>query len=76
MEENQDSTVFLDASSHKETALAPGVVIDEKYQIVSLIGRGGMGSVYRVHQMFLGKDFAFKVLDLNRRTEASTESVT
>jgi len=72
MQENQDSTVFLDASSHQEKALAPGVVIDEKYQIVSLIGRGGMGSVYRVHQMFLGKDFAFKVLDLNRRTEAST----
>lgn len=49
----------------------PGIVVDDKYQVISLLGKGGMGSVYRVHQIFLGKDFALKVLDLHQRTELS-----
>lgn len=43
----------------------------EKYQIVSLIGRGGMGVVYRVHQVMLGKDFALKVLDLHQSSDVT-----
>src|SRR5262245_19267452 len=32
------------------------------YQISSLIGRGGMGEVYRAHDLKLGRDVAMKVL--------------
>lgn len=38
-------------------------IVDEKYEIQSVIGRGGMGIVYRVRHLFLNKDFALKTLD-------------
>ncbi len=71
MQEDQDSTVSLNSFSAKGQEFVPGIVVDDKYQVVSLLGKGGMGSVYRVHQIFLGKDFALKVLDLHQRTELS-----
>ena len=42
---------------------APGQILEGKYKIVSLLGKGGMGSVYRVHQLFLNKELAIKILD-------------
>lgn len=72
MEDEQDKTISQEIPSVEWRSFAPGELVDNKYQIVSLIGRGGMGSVYRVHQMFLGKDFALKALDLQQRSEASS----
>ncbi len=46
-------------------------MVGNKYQILSLIGTGGMGSVYRVQQVFLGKEFALKILDLHKQTEVT-----
>lgn len=43
--------------------MEPGSVINDKYQVVALLGSGGMGHVYRVRQVSLGKEFALKVLD-------------
>jgi serine/threonine protein kinase len=35
-------------------------IIDGKYRLLSLLGEGGMGSVYRVRHLFLNKEMAFK----------------
>lgn len=52
-----------DSQRSKTSArLSPQTLIAEKYKIVSHIGSGGMGAVYLVQQIFLGKDFALKLL--------------
>lgn len=60
-----------DVSSAAEAELTAGTIINDIYKVVSLIGRGGMGAVYRVHQQMLGKDFALKVLNLQQATDAA-----
>ena len=42
--------------------LAPGSVIANRYRLETLLGQGGMGAVYRVEHVHMGKRFAFKVL--------------
>lgn len=42
--------------------LKPGEVASGRYRVLSLIGHGGMGMVYKVEQIFLAKELAMKVL--------------
>jgi serine/threonine-protein kinase len=42
--------------------LQPGDVIENKYKVVSALGRGGMGEVHEVEQIEGGKHLALKVL--------------
>lgn len=51
-----------------------GDIIDSKYQIEKLMGKGGMGRVFRVNHLTLGKVFALKVIDLNDDTNVSTQN--
>lgn len=37
-----------------------GQVIDQKYKVLALLGRGGMGAVYLAHHLNLDKDVALK----------------
>lgn len=43
--------------------LEVGAIVGGKYKVVELIGKGGMGSVYRVTHVFLSRDFALKTLE-------------
>jgi serine/threonine protein kinase len=52
---------LLNADSVQEKSRV-GSVIDNKYQLIRLIGTGGMAEVYEAHHLFLEKKIAIKFL--------------
>lgn len=53
-------------------ALRPGALLANRYEIRSVIGRGGMGVVYRAHDRELSEDVAIKTI---RRDLLATDPV-
>ncbi|MBX9947952.1 MAG: protein kinase [Candidatus Obscuribacterales bacterium] len=49
----------------------PGDIVGERYRVQSLIGHGGMGMVYKVEQIYLGKELALKILHSRSATDVT-----
>jgi hypothetical protein len=49
---------------------SPGTVVAERYRIVALLGRGGMGEVYRAEDLKLGHVVALKFLPSSPQNDA------
>lgn len=50
---------------------APGQIVSERYRIVALAGRGGMGEVYRAEDLRLGQVVAIKFLPESLSSDAA-----
>ncbi len=64
-----EKTFVLESSASPVLGFEPGQIVVGKYKVVSLLGRGGIGSVYKVEQVFLGQSFALKTLNSQKASD-------
>jgi serine/threonine protein kinase len=71
IEQSQDETLPTSTfdGSNNAADLAPGFVVDNTYEVLALIGGGGMGKVYRARHIILQKEYALKVLSMDQVTD-------
>ena len=58
----QADSEAIKASSTQQPSIKEGDLLGGRYRVISLLGSGGMGLVYRVEQVFVGQELALKIL--------------
>ena len=68
---------MIEDTTSNNTLFDTGSVIDNKWVLIERIGKGGMGEVYRAHQLNLRRDVAIKVIseDILQDIEENPEEV-
>lgn len=68
-ENEKTITVFMPSSSGdasdqsgRAASLCDGQIVEERYRVLNLVGRGGMGSVYKVEEILSKRILALKTL--------------
>ncbi len=61
----------LNVVSQPPVVLEPGEIVLEKFRIIELLGRGGMGSVYRVEHLMVNRMYALKCLSKCQSNDGS-----
>src|SRR5688572_30322754 len=59
---NSAATEVCAACGRRIAAIGPGSVLCARYEIIELLGKGGMGIVYRGHDRDLDERVAIKIL--------------
>ncbi|HEV7500754.1 MAG TPA: serine/threonine-protein kinase, partial [Vicinamibacteria bacterium] len=68
---SSETSPLLRSSDSGQARFPSGVVVANRYRIVSLVGQGGMGEVYRADDLKLGQVVALKFLPLAVATDPS-----
>ncbi len=76
-EQKQSQRIVADDVSQEYVSVTPadawiGKILNERYEVVSLIGEGGMSLVYKANHRLLGKAVALKIISPSSRLDGET----